>query len=119
MPDETRNGTWPEKTCAIERLIRHPKLVAEAIAGRKTEQRRDGVYAWPGERFSLDGVPFVCTGLFRQRLGDMTDADARAEGWPDLASYRELILRMHPGMRWNEEAQVWVHRFRREAQAAD
>ncbi|MDX8401439.1 MAG: ASCH domain-containing protein [Mariprofundaceae bacterium] len=113
-PSGTSGPEWPEKTCTIDRLIRHPRLVAEAMAGRKTEQRRDGVYAWPGERFTLNGVGFVCTGLERQRLGDMSDDDARAEGWPDLASYRELILRMHPGMRWNEDALVWVHRFRRE-----
>lgn len=104
---------FPEKTCDIERLVRHPRLVAAAINGEKTEQRRDGVYAWPGETFELDGVAFVCTGLTRQRLGEMTDADARAEGYDSLAAYRDLILRMHRGMQWNENAQVWVHAFRR------
>ncbi|RMH50917.1 MAG: ASCH domain-containing protein [Zetaproteobacteria bacterium] len=103
----------PEKTCSIDRLIRHPRLVAAALAGRKTEQRRDGVYGWPGERFTLQGVPFVCTALERQRLGDMDDADARAEGFPDLAAYREMILTLHRTMGWNPDALVWVHRFRR------
>lgn len=103
----------PEKTCAIDRLVRHPRLVEAAISGAKTEQRRDGVYAYPGEAFELQDVAFVCTDLVRQRLGDMTDADARAEGYPDLASYRELILAMHKGMGWNEDALVWLHRFRR------
>jgi len=104
---------YPEKTCAIERLVRHPKLVQAAIDGDKTEQRRDGVYAYPGETFSLDGIPFVCTGLTRQRLGDMSDADVRAEGYPGLDAYRDLILRMHKGMQWNEDALVWLHTFKR------
>lgn len=102
---------FPEKTCSIDRLIRHPRLIAAAKAGQKTQQRRDGVYAWPGEEFELEGVAFVVTDLKRERLGEMTDEHARAEGYPDLASYRELILKMHPGMTWNNDHQVWVHCF--------
>jgi len=104
---------FPEKTCAIDRLVRHPRLLEAAIRGDKTEQRRDGVYAYPGETFMLDDTQFECTALTRQRLGDMTDADARAEGYPGLDAYRDLILRMHKGMQWNEDALVWVHSFAR------
>jgi len=105
--------TYPEKTCDISRLVRHPRLVAEALAGRKTEQRRDGVYAYPGESFELDGIEFVVTDLRRERLGDMGDVGAQAEGYPSLDEYRNLILSMHKGMQWNDEAMVWVHCFQR------
>ncbi len=104
---------FPEKTCAIDRLVRHPKLVMAALKGEKTQQRRDGVYAYPGETFELDEISFVVTALKRQRLGEMSDVDARAEGYPSLAMYKSLILRMHKGMDWNEDAQVWVHCFER------
>ncbi|CAG1022147.1 ASCH domain-containing protein [Methylomonas sp. LL1] len=107
-------NAYPEKTCEIDRLIRHPKLVEAAINGQKTEQRRDGLYAYPGETFVLEGVSFVVTGVDRQRIGDMTDADARAEGYPSLAMYRDIILKMHASMEWNEDALVWVHRFNRQ-----
>ncbi len=103
---------YPEKTCSIDRLIRHPKLIEAAKSGVKTQQRRDGVYAWPGEAFELDGVAFVVTDLQRERLGDMTDAHAKAEGYPNLESYRALILSMHPGMTWEPEHLVWVHSFK-------
>jgi hypothetical protein len=103
--------TYPEKTCSIERLVSHPKLVAAAKAGIKTQQRRDGVYAWPGETFDLEGMIFIVTHLERQRLGDLTDEHARAEGYPNLESYRDIILRMHPGMTWNPDSLVWVHTF--------
>lgn len=102
---------FPEKTCSIDRLIRHPRLIAAAKAGKKTQQRRDGVYAWPGEEFELDGVIFVVTDLKRERLGDMTDEHAQAEGYPDLASYRDIILKMHSGMTWNDDNGVWTHYF--------
>lgn len=102
---------FPDKTCSIDRLVTQPKLVAAAKAGTKTQQRRDGVYGWPGEKFFLDGQEFVVTSLVRQRLGDLTDADARAEGFPDLETYKGLILRMHPNMEWNPDSLVWVHTF--------
>ncbi len=104
---------YPDKTCDIENLVRHPKLVAAAIAGEKTQQRRDGVYAYPGEKFELDGIAFELTTLTRSTLGEMTDADAQAEGYPNLAMYKALILSMHKGMEWNLDAKVWVHIFRR------
>ncbi|MCQ8118360.1 ASCH domain-containing protein [Methylomonas rosea] len=105
---------YPEKSCSIDRLVRHPKLVAATLAGEKSQQRRDGLYAYPGETFVLEDVVFEVTSVERQRIGDMSDADARAEGYPNLAIYKDLILKMHSGMEWNEDGLVWVHSFRRQ-----
>jgi hypothetical protein len=105
---------YPKKTCDIERLVRHPKLVAAALSGQKTQQRRDGLYAYPGETFVLEGVEFVITSVDRQRIGDMTDCDAQAEGYPNLAMYRQIILSMHANMEWSEDDLVWVHSFKRQ-----
>lgn len=104
---------YPEKNCSIDRLLTHPKLVAAALAGQKTQQRRDGLYAYPGETFMVEQVEFEVTGVERQRLGDISDADAQAEGYPNLAMYKDLILKMHSGMEWNEDSLVWVHSFKR------
>lgn len=104
---------YPAKTCEIDRLVRHPKLVAAALNGQKTEQRRDGLYAYPGETFELEGVEFVVTEVVRERIGDMTDANAKAEGYPNLAMYKQLILSMHANMEWDDDGLVWVHRFTR------
>ena len=102
---------YPEKTCAIDRLVRQPALVTAVLEGRKSQQRRDGVYGYPGETFELKGVVFRISALFRQRLGDMSEADAQAEGFPGLQVYEDLIVRMHPGMNWDREHLVWVHEF--------
>lgn len=104
---------YPEKNCDITRLVTHPKLVEAALSGLKTEQRRDGVYAYPGETFELEGVLFTVTGLERQTLGDMTDVSAQAEGYPNMEAYKALILRMHQGMEWNPDHKVWVHQFQK------
>ena len=106
---------YPEKSCEIDRLVTHEKLVEAALAGRKTQQRRDGVYAYPGETFELEGIEFTVTGLEQKTLGDMTDADAQAEGYPSMEMYKGLILRMHAGMKWNENHKVWVHSFEKSA----
>lgn len=104
---------YPPKTCEIDRLVTHPKLVESALSGQKTEQRRDGIYAYPGETFELQGVKFTVTALDRKRLGDMEDENAYAEGYPNMEAYKAIILRMHPGMDWDEEHLVWVHKFER------
>lgn len=106
-------SAYPPKTCEIDRLIRHPRLVEAAKTGEKTQQRRDGLYAYPGETFQLDGVAFTVTEVTLQRLGDMSEADAQAEGYPNLLAYKDLILKMHAGMTWDNEHLVWVHHFRR------
>ena len=109
------NTAYPEKTCDITRLVTHPKLVAAVIAGTKTQQRRDGLYAYPNETFELEGIPFVVISVERKRLGDMTDADAQAEGYPNLEMYKQIILKMHANMTWDEDGLVWVHSFQRKS----
>jgi len=54
----TTHPDYPEKSCSIARLVTHPKFVAAVLAGEKTQQRRDGIYAYPGETFELEGIQF-------------------------------------------------------------
>jgi hypothetical protein len=63
---------------------------------------------------SLQDAHFVITDLQHQRLGDMTDAHAQAEGYPDLESYQAIILKMHKGLTWNNDDLAWVHTFVRQ-----
>ena len=107
---------FPKKTCTIDRLVTHEKLVAAALDGSKTQQRRAGVYGYPGETFDIEGVAFVIKDLRQESLGGMTEEDAHLEGYPNLEVYQNLILRMHPGMSWEDEFPVWVHEFEKVAQ---
>ncbi len=103
----------PPKTCEIDNLVTHARLVAAALEGTKTQQRRNGVYGYPGERFELEGVTFEITDLRRETLGDMSEEDGVAEGLGTLERYKAMILRMHPGMGWNAKMPVWLHVFAR------
>ena len=71
------SNDYPEKTCSIDRLVRNKRLVDAALDGRKTEQRRDGVYGYPGETFELAGQSFEMTGLTHERLGELFARDVR------------------------------------------
>lgn len=106
-------STYPEKTCTIDKLVTNKTMVKLALSGEKTRQGRNGIYAYPGEEFELEGIRFRVTGLRQERLGDLDDAAAQAEGYESLQAYKNLILSMHKGMEWNKNALVWVHRFER------
>jgi len=107
------NKIYHEKTCDISNLVKHPKSIEAVLNGNKTQQRRNGVYAYPDDTFELNGVKFIITDIRRQSLGEMTDADAVTEGYPSLAAYKQIILSMHKGMTWDDDSKVWVHYFRK------
>jgi hypothetical protein len=41
----------------------------------------------------------------------MTDEHAQAEGYSSLAMYKDIILKMHANMTWNDDGLAWVHSF--------
>ena len=46
----------PQKTCSIDRLVTHPKLVAATLAGSKTQQRRDASMPGPEKHLNWKGL---------------------------------------------------------------
>lgn len=100
------------KTCSIERLVTLPADVKLVLSGDKHVTRRNGRYADPGEIMELEGKSFEVYKVYQQTLGDLTDADCKAEGYTDLETYKNYILSMHKGMPWIPHAKVWVHEFR-------
>lgn len=101
----------PPKTCSIDRLVTKPDDVEKVIAGKKTATRRNGRYADIGEIMELKKHRFVVERVYRQKLGDVTDEDARREGFENLEAYKQSILSLHPGMEWLPHMKVWVHEF--------
>lgn len=108
---ENENTTLPPKTCSIERLITMESDVKMVLEGKKTATRRNGRYADPGEIMTLDGRQFVVDRVYSQSLGELTDDDARREGYPTVEEYKQSILAYHPGMPWLPQMRVWVHEF--------
>lgn len=112
MQTERNNANdLPPKTCTIDRLITLPADIEKVLAGQKTATRRNGRYADVGETMNLGGHEFVVEKVYRQSLGELTDADAQREGYANVEEYKKAILSMHPGMPWLPHMQVWVHEF--------
>jgi N4-acetylcytidine amidohydrolase len=101
----------PPKTCTIDRLVTLADEVEKVLAGTKTAVRRNGRYADLDEMTELRGKTLQVTKVYRQALGELTDTDAAAEGYPNVDAYKDSILAIHPGMPWLPHMKVWVHEF--------
>lgn len=111
MADHTKGGL-PPKTCSIERLVTNEKDVQKVLAGLKTATRRNGRYADIGEVMVLEGREFTVERVYAETLGDLDEEKARQEGFDSVESYKQSILKFHPGMPWLPEMGVWVHEFK-------
>ncbi|MFP7298503.1 ASCH domain-containing protein [Neobacillus niacini] len=109
---QNENTTLPPKTCSVDRLVTMESDVKKVLAGEKTATRRNGRYADPGEIMTLDGRQFVVERVYSQSLGELTDDDAKSEGFSTVEEYKQSILAYHPGMPWLPQMRVWVHEFR-------
>lgn len=94
-------------------LLPTERMREAALDGDATQVHRGHAYANVGDTFVVDGTTFEVTAVEERRLGDLTDADARAEGAADLDSYRERLRRAHENFTWDDDAEVVRHRFER------
>ncbi len=111
MTNHKKQIPLPKKTCTIERLVTIPEDVKKVLDGKKTATRRNGIYADIGEIMVLDNQAFKVESIYPQLLGEVTDDDAKKEGYDSLDAYKEAILSIHPGMRWVPKMKVWVHEY--------
>lgn len=111
MTEQNNSMDMPPKTCSIEKLVTIPQHVEKVIKGQKTATRRNGRYADIGETMKLNDHQFVVENVYSQTLGELTDADAKREGYENLESYKQFILSSHHGMSWMPDMKVWVHEF--------
>ena len=91
-------------------LLPSEGLRQAALAGEVTQLHRGDRHADAGDRFEIDGSTFEVTAVETERLGELTDEDARAEGSPNLAAYKERIERTHD-TEWDDDTEVVLHEF--------
>lgn len=104
-------------TIDADALLPNDRVKQAVLDGDVTQLHRGASnrYAEPGDSFTLEGTTFAVTSVDERTLGDMTDEDARREGSPSLAAYKERMERAHPGgFEWNDDADVLRYRFERE-----
>jgi hypothetical protein len=93
---------------------RHARQVLD---GSKTFTRRYGKKRWnvlavhqcKTSRFGPKFADVLICDVYKQRLGDMTNADAQLEGAADLAVFQEVWLELHGT--WRPDDIVWVVQF--------
>jgi hypothetical protein len=112
MSNNIENNELPPKTCSIERLVTVQPDVDKVIAGIKTATRRNGRYADVGEIMELQGYRYLVDKVYSQSLGELTEENAKQEGFANVEEYKQSILSFHPGMPWLPHMRVWVHEFR-------
>jgi len=95
-------------------LLPNDRVKQAALSGDVTQLHRGNRYGGEGDTFDIDGVTFELTEVTERKLGDMTDEDAKREGSPSLAAYKERMVAAHGGnFEWDDDADVVRHRFAR------
>ncbi|GAB3321516.1 ASCH domain-containing protein [Haloplanus salinarum] len=94
-------------------LLPNDRMRQQALDGEVTQIHRGQRYAESGDTFEIDGTTFEVVAVDARTLGDMTDADARAEGARDLEHYRQILERAHENFEWDDESEIVRHRFER------
>ncbi|QGX95859.1 ASCH domain-containing protein [Haloplanus rallus] len=94
-------------------LLPNDRMRQQALDGEVTQIHRGQRYAESGDTFEIDGTTFEVVAVDERTLGDMTDADARAEGARDLEHYRQILERAHENFEWDDESEIVRHRFER------
>lgn len=91
-------------------LLPAERIRQKVLAGEVTQLHRGDRHADPGDTFHIGDTEFVVTTVQTERLGEITDEDARAEGSPDLAAYKQRIERTH-GTEWDDDRTAVLHQF--------
>jgi len=99
---------WPEKY-DINKLVSIQESIDKIIKGEKTSERRNDRYADPGDEILLDGHLFVVEDVYRQQLKNVTEENAREEGYKNLEEYKKALTGIHHGVVWDQEQVVWAH----------
>ncbi|SEA35685.1 hypothetical protein SAMN04488065_2801 [Haloplanus vescus] len=92
-------------------LLPNDRMRQQALDGDVTQIHRGQRYADEGDTFALDDTTFEVVDVTERTLGDMTDADARAEGARDLDHYKQILERAHDNFEWDDDSDIVRHRF--------
>ena len=80
--------------------------------GEKTAVRRSNRFGNIGDTWEVDGEIFMLENVYKQKLGEVTEENAKQEGYASLEEYKQAITSIHDGSVWNPNLEVWVHEFK-------
>lgn len=109
--EQHMNNNWPEKY-DINRLVSIPKDIEKLKKGKKTSVRRNDRYADVGDTVVLEGTKFEVTDVYPQQLGNMTEVDAKDEGYVNLQEFKDGLTSIHESAVWDPDMSVWAHELK-------
>jgi len=92
-------------------------LSGEKTASRRPMERKRGRRVYEvGEKVGIRNgyvkpkAHVVITRRYRQKIGNMTDEDAKKEGFKDLEEFKRVWKRLYG--KWNPNRVIWVYEFK-------
>jgi|SRR5699024_8315770 len=100
-----------QKNFDISQLITRDDMITKVKEGKKTAVRRNNRYGNVGDTFQIANQTYELVRVYEQYLGDVTEANAKEEGFENLDAYKESITSIHDNAVWVPKLVVWVHEF--------
>jgi len=94
------------------------KHIPLILSGRKTQTRRTHLHEWRVGRcygirdrwFDKPKGQIIITRKFKQRLGDISQADVKKEGYSNLEEFKQIWQEINGS--WNPEQVVTAYEFK-------
>lgn len=99
---------WPGKL-DINILVSRKESIDKLISGEKVSERRNDRYADVGDEVLLEGHLFEVVDVYPEQLKNLTNKEAKDEGFESLESYQDILKNIHHGEVWDPERFVWAH----------
>lgn len=96
----------------MRRIFFKRPFIFKILRGEKTQTRRTSGRYRAGVIYQVNNTPILIliTRKYRQRLGDISQEEIRAEGFKTLEEFKAAWTRIYG--RWDPDTPVWTYQFR-------
>lgn len=113
MEETVKEGIVMEYKYELTSLVTRLEDIEKMKKGEKTAVRRSNRFGNIGDTWEVDGEIFMLENVYKQKLGEVTEENAKQEGYASLEEYKQAITSIHDGSVWNPNLEVWVHEFKK------
>lgn len=96
----------------LKNIITREEDIEKVKKELKTAVRRSNRFGDVGDEWELEGTTLRLEKVYQQKLKDVTEEQARQEGYESLEAYKKAINQIHEEAVWHSDLTVWVHEFK-------